>query len=177
MTERNVEAPAVSTRRIVALAASAFVVLAAEPLFVLVDTAVVGHLGRVPLAALGAAGTVMTLLAIVGSSLEYGATGRAARYFGAGRRASAVNEGVQASWLAFGLGLAAAALGELLAGPIVRLVVGDNPSVAHEAERWLRVAVLGLPGVLLVLAGNGWLRGVQDTVTPVRIVVVANVLS
>ena len=71
-----VEVPA---RRIVALAASAFVVLAAEPLFVLVDTAVVGHLGRVQLAALGAAGTVMTMLAVLGSTLEYGTTGRAAR--------------------------------------------------------------------------------------------------
>jgi putative MATE family efflux protein len=167
----------ISTRRIVALAGSAFVVLAAEPLFVLVDTAVVGHLGRVPLAALGAAGTVMTLLAIVGTSLEYGTTGRAARFYGAGRRAAAVNEGVQASWLAFLLGLVAVVAGELLAGPIVRLVAGHNAPVAHDAEQWLRVAVLGLPGVLLVLAGNGWLRGVQDTATPVRIVVVANVLS
>jgi len=175
--ERQADASAISTRRIVALAGSAFVVLAAEPLFVLVDTAVVGHLGRVPLAALGAAGTVMTLLAIVGTSLEYGTTGRAARYFGAGHRDAAVNEGVQASWLAFLLGLIAVGLGELLAGPIVRLVAGHNPPVAHAAEQWLRVAVLGLPGVLLVLAGNGWLRGVQDTATPVRIVVVANVLS
>jgi putative MATE family efflux protein len=167
----------VSARRIVSLAASAFVVLAAEPLFLLVDTAVVGHLGRVPLAALGAAGTVMTLLAIVGSSLEYGTTGRAARYFGAGRRDAAVNEGVQASWLALLLGLLAAAVGELIAGPVVRLVIGGAGPVAQDAERWLRIAVLGLPGVLLVLAGNGWLRGVQDTRSPVRIVVVANVLS
>src|ERR1700712_1008819 len=88
----------VSTRRIVSLAASAFVVLAAEPLFLLVDTAVVGHLGAIPLAALGAGGTVMTLLALVGTSLEYGTTGRAARFFGAGRRDAAVNQGVQASW-------------------------------------------------------------------------------
>jgi putative MATE family efflux protein len=173
----SVSEPAVSARRIVTLAASAFVVLAAEPLFVLVDTAVVGHLGRIPLAALGAAGTVMTLLAIVGSSLEYGTTGRAARYFGAGRRDAAVNEGVQASWLGFLLGLLAVLVGELIAGPVVRLVVGQSGPVATDAERWLRIAILGLPGVLLVLAGNGWLRGVQDTRTPVLIVVAANVLS
>ena len=79
--------------------------LAAEPLFLLVDTAVVGHLGAVPLAGLGAAGTVMTLLALVGTSLEYGTTGRAARFFGAGRREAAVNEGVQASWLALIIGI------------------------------------------------------------------------
>lgn len=167
----------VGARRIVVLAASAFVVLAAEPLFVLVDTAVVGHLGRTQLAALGAAGTVMTLLAIIGSSLEYGTTGRAARFFGAGRREAAVNEGVQASWLAFLLGLFAVAVGELAAGPFVRLVTGGSGPVTTEAVQWLRIAILGLPGVLLVLAGNGWLRGVQDTRTPVRIVVLANVVS
>ncbi|HEY2041646.1 MAG TPA: MATE family efflux transporter [Jatrophihabitans sp.] len=166
-----------SARRIVVLAGSAFIVLAAEPLFVLVDTAVVGHLGRVPLAALGAAGTIMTLLAIVGSSLEYGTTGRAARFFGAGRRDAAVNEGVQASWLALLIGLVAVIVGEILAGPLSRLVGGGSGAVAAAAESWLRIAILGLPGVLLVLAGNGWLRGVQDTRTPVRIVVVTNVLS
>jgi putative MATE family efflux protein len=169
-----VEVPA---RRIVALAASAFVVLAAEPLFVLVDTAVVGHLGRVELAALGAAGTVMTMLAVLGSTLEYGTTGRAARYFGAGRRPAAVNEGVQASWLALGIGLLAVLVGELVARPVVEAVTGGPGTVADEATQWLRIAILGLPGILLVLAGNGWLRGVQDTRTPVRIVVVANLLS
>ncbi|MDQ2738491.1 MAG: MATE family efflux transporter, partial [Actinomycetota bacterium] len=104
MTNPDVANTDIPTRRIVSLAASAFVVLAAEPLFLLVDTAVIGHLGQVPLAALGAGGTVMTLLALVGTSLEYGTTGRAARFFGAGRRDAAVNEGVQASWLAMVLG-------------------------------------------------------------------------
>jgi putative MATE family efflux protein len=167
----------VSTRRIVTLAGSAFVVLAAEPAFLLVDTAVVGHLGRVPLAALGAGGTIMTLLAIVGTTLEYGTTGRAARFFGAGRRDAAVNEGVQASWLGVLIGVPAALVGELLAGPVSRLIAGGAGPVAHNAESWLRIAVLGLPGILLVLAGNGWLRGVQDTRSPVRIVIVANLIS
>lgn len=167
----------VSTGRIVTLAASAFVVLAAEPLFLLVDTAVVGHLGRVPLAALGAGGTVMSLLAIVGAALEYGTTGRAARFFGAGRRPAAVNEGVQASWLAFGLALAAVLIGQLVAGPVSRLLTGGPGPVAENAESWLRIAILGLPGILLVLAGNGWFRGVQDTRTPVKVVAVANICS
>ena len=163
-------------RKIVALSASAFVVLAAEPLFLLVDTAVVGHLGRAPLAALAAAGTVMTLLALVGTSLEYGTTGRAARYFGAGDRAAALDEGVQASWLAVVIGILGVAVGEGVAGPVSRLIAHD-PVVAADAAQWLRIAVLGLPFLLLVLAGNGWMRGVQDTRSPVRVIVVANVLS
>lgn len=174
---KDAHVAAVPTGRIVSLAASAFVVLAAEPLFLLVDTAVVGHLGQIPLAGLGAAGTVMTLLALVGTSLEYGTTGRAARFFGAGRRDAAVNEGVQASWLAVIIGTCAIVVGELIADPLTRLIVGGSGEVASAAESWLRIAILGLPGVLLVLAGNGWLRGVQDTRTPVLIVVAANVLS
>jgi putative MATE family efflux protein len=166
-----------ASRRIVVLAASAFVVLAAEPLFLLVDTAVVGHLGRAPLAALGAAGTVMTLLALIGTSLEYGTTGRAARHFGAGRRDAALNEGMQASWLAAGIGAVAVVVGEAIAGPVTRAVAGGTGEVAADAERWLRVAVLGLPFLLLVLAGNGWMRGVQDTRSPVRIIIGANALS
>jgi putative MATE family efflux protein len=118
----------------------------------------------------------MTLLALIGTSLEYGTTGRAARHFGAGDRAAALDEGVQASWLAVLVGGAAVVVGEALAGPVMRLVA-DDALVAAEATRWLRVAVLGLPFLLLVLAGNGWLRGVQDTRSPVRIVLLANALS
>ncbi|HEY0699624.1 MAG TPA: MATE family efflux transporter, partial [Micromonospora sp.] len=92
--------PVVSGRRIAALALPALVVLAAEPLYVLVDTAVVGHLGPVPLAALAVGGTVMTLVVWLGSVMAYGTTSRSARRFGAGERAAAVAEGVQASWLA-----------------------------------------------------------------------------
>ncbi|TQS40560.1 MATE family efflux transporter [Cryptosporangium phraense] len=162
--------------RVVRLAASAFVVLAAEPLFLLVDTAVVGHLGRVALAGLGAGGTLMGLLAIVGTSLAYGTTGRAARWFGAGQRDAAVGEGVQASWLALLIGGAGIVAGQVLAPWVTRAIAGDT-DVAGAAEGWLRIAVLGLPGILLVFAGNGWLRGVQNTRTPVVIVVVANIVS
>jgi putative MATE family efflux protein len=177
MSGPSVPSDAVHTGRILRLAASAFLVLAAEPLFLLVDTAVVGHLGDVPLAGLGAAGTVMTLLAIVGAALEYGTTSRAARYFGAGRQDAAVNEGVQASWLAAGLGVLAVVLGELLAGPLCRAVAGSAGPVADAAESWLRIALLGLPGIMLVLAGNGWMRGVQDTRSPVAVVAIANAIS
>src|ERR1700710_602147 len=98
----------VSTRRIVSLAASAFVVLAAEPLYLLVDTAVVGHLGSRAPAGLGVGGALMGVLTILGTFVEYGTTARAARWFGAGRPDEAVREGVQASWLAAGIGLAVA---------------------------------------------------------------------
>jgi putative MATE family efflux protein len=167
-------------RRIAALALPALVVLAAEPLYVLVDTAVVGHLGRVPLAALGLAGTVLGLAVWLGNVLAYGTTGRAARRFGAGDRAGAVGEGVQASWLAGLAGLVLLAAAQVCAGPLARALSGDGPEsaqVAAQAALWLRVASLGAPFILLAMAGNGWMRGVQDTRRPLYYVLGANLAS
>jgi putative MATE family efflux protein len=166
-----------ATRRLLGLAASAFVVLAAEPLYLLVDTAVVGHLGTVPLAGLGIGAALMALLTILGDFVEYGTTSRAARWFGAGRADAAVNEGVQATWLALGIGVLVVALGEAVAGPLTRLLAGGGGATQAAAESWFRIAIIGVPGVLAVLAGNGWMRGVQRTREPVRIVLIANALS
>src|SRR5690606_19957951 len=169
-------AVAASPRRIAALALPALVVLAAEPLYVLVDTAVVGHLGPVPLAAVAIGGTVMSIAAWLGTVLAYGTTGRSARNFGAGDRAGAVAEGVQATWLALGVGLLLALILQLAAGPVTGALAG-SAETAEAAAQWLRVAALGVPGLLLAAAGNGWLRGVQDTRRPLRYVLGANLLS
>ncbi|MFI7435060.1 MATE family efflux transporter [Micromonospora haikouensis] len=177
MTQPAPAPPAVaSPRRIAVLALPALVVLAAEPLYVLVDTAVIGHLGRVPLAALAVSGTVLTLIAWLGTVLAYGITGRAARRFGAGDRAAAVAEGVQASWLALAVGVLVAAGMQLGAGPLAEALAGSG-EVADAAARWLRVAALGAPGLLLAAAGNGWLRGVQDTRRPLWFVLGPNLVS
>jgi putative MATE family efflux protein len=166
-----------TTRRLLGLAVSAFVVLAAEPLYLLVDTAVVGHLGSVPLAGLGMGAARLALLTVVGPFVEYGTTYRAARWFGAGRPDAAVNEGVQATWLSLGIGVVVVGLGQALAGPMTRLLAGGGGATQSAAESWFRIAVIGMPGVLVVLAGNGWMRGVQRTREPVQIVLLANALS
>ncbi|MFI6330816.1 MATE family efflux transporter [Micromonospora chersina] len=170
-------APSVTARRIAALALPALVVLAAEPLYVLVDTAVVGHLGRVPLAALAVGGTVLTLTAWLGTVVAYGTTGRSARRFGAGDRAAAVAEGVQASWLALSVGVLVALAIQVGGGWLARTLVGGPGEVADAAATWLRIAALGAPGLLLAAAGNGWLRGIQDTRRPLLFVLGPNLLS
>ena len=166
-----------STQRLLSLAGSAFVVLAAEPLYVLVDTAVIGHLGTVPLAGLGIGAALLTLVVIVGTFVEYGTTGRAARAYGSGDLTAAVDEGVQASWIAVLVGVAVIVVGELFAHPLTRLLAGGVGPTQQAAESWFRIAVVGVPGILLVLAGNGWMRGVQETRAPVRIVLLANGIS
>lgn len=162
---------------ILALAAPALVVLAAEPLYLLVDTAVVGNLGTVALGGLAVGGGLLAWSAALLNFLAYGTTARAARRAGAGDRAGAVAEGVQATWLALGLGLAVLLFFQLLAGPLSRLLAGGEGPVAAAGEEWLRVAGLGAPLLLISLAGNGWLRGVAELRRPVRYVVAGVLVS
>jgi putative MATE family efflux protein len=167
----------ISGSRIAGLALPALVVLAAEPLYVLVDTAVVGHLGRTQLAALALGGGTLGLAVWLGNVLAYGTTSRSARRFGAGERAAAIAEGIQASWIAIlaGIGLALAA--QVAAEPLTRALAGGDGEVARAAAGWLRIASLGAPGLLLVMAGHGWMRGVQDARRPMWYVLGANAFS
>ena len=162
--------------QVLRLAAPALPVLAAEPLYLLVDTAVVGRLGAVPLAGLAVAAVLFAQVTTQLTFLSYGTTARTARLHGAGRGADALAEGVQATWLALAVGLLVVVAGQLVAGPVTR-VLGSEPDIAAGAESWLRVALLGAPLVLITLAGNGWMRGVQDTVRPLRFVLAGNGLS
>ncbi|GEL17851.1 MATE family efflux transporter [Pseudonocardia asaccharolytica] len=166
----------VSARAVLRLAAPALPVLAAEPLYLLVDTAVVGRLGAVPLAGLAVAAVIFAQVTTQLTFLSYGTTARAARLQGAGRRSAAVAEGVQATWLAMAVGLVVLVVGQLVARPVAG-VLGDGGAVADAAVSWLRIALFGAPLVLVTLAGNGWMRGVQDTARPMRYVLAGNGLS
>jgi putative MATE family efflux protein len=162
---------------VLALAAPALVVLAAEPLYLLVDTAVVGNLGTVPLGGLAVGGGLLAWAAALLNFLAYGTTARSARRAGAGDRTGAVAEGVQATWLALGLGVSVLALFQLLAGPLTRALAGGAGPVAAAGEDWLRIASTGAPLLLVSLAGNGWLRGVQELRRPMYYVLAGSLVS
>ena len=162
---------------VLSLAVPALVVLAAEPLYLLVDTAVVGNLGTVPLGGLAVGGALLAWAAALLNFLAYGTTARAARRAGAGDRDGAVAEGVQATWLALALGVGVLVLFQVFAGPLTRLLAGGPGAVAAAGEEWLRVASFGAPLLLISLAGNGWLRGVQELRRPVRYVLAGSLLS
>ncbi|QNG49905.1 MATE family efflux transporter [Pseudonocardia petroleophila] len=173
---RRVSDDRVPLREVLRLAAPALPVLAAEPLYLLVDTAVVGRLGVVPLAGLAIAGVLFAQVTSQLNFLSYGTTARAARLHGAGRRTEAVAEGGQATWLALAVGLVLLVVGQLVAVPVATAFAGDG-EIADAAVSWLRVALFGAPLILVTLAGNGWMRGVQDTVRPLRYVLAGNGLS
>ncbi|WP_243770009.1 MATE family efflux transporter [Amycolatopsis acidicola] len=166
----------VPARKVFGLAVPALGVLAAEPLYVLVDTAVVGHLGALPLAGLALGGVVLSQISTQLTFLSYGTTSRTARLHGAGRREEAVSEGVQATWLALAVGLVLVVAGQLLAHPIARALSGSD-EIAGAAVSWLRIALFGAPLILVTMAGNGWMRGVQDAVRPLRYVLLGNGIS
>ena len=160
-------------REIVRLALPALGALAAEPLYLLVDTAIVGHLGRSQLAALGIAFTVLGGVFAIFNFLQYGTTAQVARAGGAGASETARRLGAQAVWLSLGFGVAVAALVAALAEPLVALMGGEGEA-AEYAATYLRIAAIGLPAAFLALGGQGYLRGVSDLRTPLVILVAAN---
>lgn len=153
-----------------ALAVPALGALAADPLYSLVDTAFVGHLGVAQLGALSVGVAAFTASFWIFSFLAYGVTPRVARAFGAGRAEDAARVGVQAIILALLLGGAVSAIGFFLAGPVVR-AFGASDDVVRFAQPYLRIRALAAIPVLLAQVGQGYLRGARDTRTPTVIVV------
>lgn len=163
-------------RQILRLALPALGALAAEPLYVLSDTAVVGRLGTPQLAGLAVASALLLTGYLLFNFLAYGTTASVARRLGAGDEAGAASEGVQGMWLALGIGLGVAGLGLALAPQAVALM-GATGAVAANALLYLRISLFGVPALLVALAGTGYLRGRQDTVTPLVVTVVAVVAN
>jgi putative MATE family efflux protein len=163
-------------REILGLALPALGALAAEPLYLLVDTAIVGHLGRAQLAALGIAFAVLGGVFAIFNFLQYGTTAQVARAGGAGEEETARRLGAQAVWLSLAFGVGVAALVAVLAEPLVALMGGEDDA-AEYAVTYLRIAAVGLPAAFLALGGQGYLRGISDLRTPLVILVAANVLN
>jgi putative MATE family efflux protein len=163
-------------REILRLAGPAFLALVAEPLFLLADSAIVGHLGTRQLAGLGIAGAVLSTLISVCIFLAYGTTATVARRIGAGDLRAALTQGVHGVWLAIGIGVLTTGFGVPLTPFLVGLF-GPGAAVAHEAETYLRIGLLGAVPLLVMLASTGILRGLQDTRTPLAVAVTGNLAN
>jgi putative MATE family efflux protein len=171
-----VERRSVHDREIFRLALPALGALAVEPLYILVDTAIVGHLGTDPLGGLAVAGSVLVAVFGIFNFLAYSTTAAVARRLGAGDRRAAAEQGIAGVWLAVGLGVLLMTAGLVLA-PAVVDVMGASDSVAPPALTYLRISLLGAPFMLLMLAGMGYARGLQDTRSTLVIAVASNVVN
>ncbi len=163
-------------RRIATLAIPALGALAAEPLYVLVDTAIVGHLGVRPLAALALAGALLSAAVGLCNFLAYGSTPKVGRLHAAGRTDEAAGLGQQAIILAATIGLLLTAACVALAGPVIG-AMGGRGQVGRLAVLYMRIAALGLPFALIAVAGEGYLRGVSRLRLPLLILLAGNLLN
>ena len=153
------------------LAVPALGALIAEPLYTLADTAVVGHLGTPQLGGLAVASQVLLGALSLFIFLAYGTTAAVGRLIGAGDHRRAAQQAVQGLWLAAVVGAVLAAVAYAFADPLLRLL-GANGEVLANGRVYLRIGVLGLPAMLITLAGVGYLRGLQDTMRPLKVAVV-----
>jgi putative MATE family efflux protein len=158
------------------LAIPALGALAAEPLYVLVDTAIVGHLGTTQLAALAIAATVLSTAFTIFNFLTYGTTAQVARLHGAGEVDEAAHVGAQAQWLALAIGVVLIGAVQVATPWLVALMGGEG-EVADGAVTYLRIAAIAAPAFMLASAGQGYLRGMGDLRTPLVILVVAHAVN
>lgn len=163
-------------REIARLAVPAFGTLVAEPLYVLVDTAIVGRLGTDELAGLALATTVLLSVHSLLLFLAYGTTAAVARLIGAGDEEQAAAKSTQALWLAVALGLVSAVVLAVFGRSLMELLGGDGRPL-EEGMIYLRISLVGLPFLLLGLAAAGSFNGRQNARTPLVIAVVGAVAN
>lgn len=163
-------------RAIAALAVPALGALTADPLYSLIDTALVGHLGAAQLGGVAVGAAAFTASFWIFSFLAYGVTSMVARSLGAGNVRDATDKGVQALGLALIAGVVVALVGALLTAPIIS-AMGGNGLVETYGIDYLRIRALSAPFMLIALVGHGWLRGAQDTRTPMAIAITGAVLN
>ena len=163
-------------REILRLAVPAFLALVAEPLFLLSDAAIVGHLGTPQLAGLGVAAVILQTVVGLCVFLAYGTTASVARHLGAGDLRAALAQGVDGIWLAVVIGTVATVAG-ILTTPVLVAAFHTGSEVTDHAETYLAIAFLGTTPLLIMLAATGVLRGLQDTRTPLRVAVIGNALN
>ncbi|MDR1186060.1 MAG: MATE family efflux transporter [Bifidobacteriaceae bacterium] len=165
-----------SYRRVLALAVPALGALVAEPVFIMVDTAIVGRLGTTPLAGLSLAGAILGTTVYLCVFLTYATTAAVAQAFGAGRLDDAARRGTDVLWLAFGLGTGLAIALWAAARPLAALF-GPDSAVLDQAVTYLRWSALGLPAMLVVLAATGVLRGLHNTKVTLRVAMAGGIVN
>ncbi len=163
-------------RQILAVTVPAFAALICEPLMLMADTAIVGHLGRAELAALGAASTILSTIVGLCVFLAYGSTATVARHQGAGDSRRALEAALGGVWLALLIGVVLGAATAVAARPLGE-ALASSPAVADLTTEYLQIAAASVPAVLLVLAATGALRGVLDLRTPLVVMIAANILN
>lgn len=163
-------------RRILALAVPALGSLAIEPLYLIVDTAIVGHLGKTPLGGLAVASSVLNVAFWIFHFLLEGVTTQVAVRIGAGDTHGASHVVARTLTVAVLMGLAVSVLLAVGANPIAGLF-GGTGAVREAAATYLRISAVAPPFIFVSLVATGYLRGIEDARATVPIILGANVLN
>ena len=91
--------------RLISLAVPTFGQLIAEPAFVLIDTAIVGHISVSALAGLSAGSTIILTAVGLCNFLAYSTTSHVSKLIGAGKTREGLRSGIDGMWLALGIGI------------------------------------------------------------------------
>ena len=163
-------------RRTVALALPALGALAAEPLYVLVDTVIVGHLGTVPLGGLAVASSALTSVAWLFAFLNSVTATRVAQARGADSPAR-IGDAVRHALVLAGT-LASIVVAALIAlAPAIARIYGPASDVQAAAVTYLRISAVGIGALYVSFVGIGWLNGMGRTRQTLTVVAVANVAN
>ena len=158
-TKMNTKTPSIN-KKLLVLAIPTFGQLIAEPTFVLIDTAIVGHVSDPALAGLSLGSTIVLTAVGLCVFLAYSTTSQVARLFGAGRKHEGLQAGMNSLWLSLSIGLLLAVLLFVFAEPLCSFLGGKGETL-QQATIYTQMVLLGVPGMLLVYASNGIFRGLQ----------------
>jgi MATE family multidrug resistance protein len=148
---------------------------AAVSLMGVVDTAILGRAGAVPLAATGLGNLLFFTLGVLGMGMMMGLDPLVSQALGAGERARARHFLWQGVWLALAASAALAVPLSLL--PIALQPLGIEPAVASQAGRYLRLRLPGLPFLLVYFGLRAYLQASGRTRPMLVSAVLANVVN
>ena len=147
------------------------------PLLGLVDTTIVGHMGRAEyIGAIAIGTTIFNMLYWLFAFLRMGTTGIVSQAFGA-RDQRLVSESLRRSLL-WALLIALALIA--LQTPLLRFslwLMKPEPELAQYASEYFRVCIWGAPAMLASYSLTGWFIGMQDTRTPMWMAILQNLTN
>ena len=153
------------TRQILALAIPTLGATIAQPLFLTIDSAMVGHLGAEKIAGMSLAMIIINTVYGMSIFLAYSTTAETAQAMGSGNECRARELGVHAMWLAAIIGVSLALLLAICGIPLLH-ALGAAPEIMPYAQSFLCASLPGLAASLITMAATGVLRGMKDTTTP-----------
>jgi putative MATE family efflux protein len=142
----------------------------------LVDTLLVGHLGKDALAGVGLGAIIFWIPQSGYFAVGVGAIAVVARNIGSGQRERASVTTAMALMMALAWGVLMAVVMALAADPLLR-VMGAEPAARSEGVTWMRAASIGFPLTAMLYAGGASLTGAGDTRTPMIIMLAVNVVN